>query len=90
MCISKEELDNLDEATSSIYNVALLVGHNPFQGSTIFVKNRISFPLEVDIQPCSYLSAVDLKMRMGINVSSHDPLRFDHNSYPERLTLQKI
>lgn len=92
ICVSKEELNNSDEAISSNFNVALHVGRDPFDGSTTFVKNRISFPLEVDIRPCSHSSAaVDLKMRMGINVSSlRDPLKFERNEFPERLTLQAI
>ncbi|GAN06025.1 hypothetical protein MAM1_0108c05501 [Mucor ambiguus] len=90
ICVSREELDNLNEVISSEFNVALLVGRNPFAGPTIVVKNRISFPLEVDIRPCSGFSVVDLKMRMGIDVSLHDPLKFEHNAFPERLTLQRI
>ncbi|KAL7325847.1 hypothetical protein PS15p_208275 [Mucor circinelloides] len=91
MCLSGKELDDLDEAMSSQFNVALLVGHNIFNASVESIKNRISFPLEVEIQPTGYLPAVELKMRMGIDTSLlHNALRFDHTRYPERLTLQLI
>ncbi|GAN06023.1 hypothetical protein MAM1_0108c05499 [Mucor ambiguus] len=88
--LSLTNLDNVDTALSSKINVALISDLHHFYSSADIVKARSTFPLEVMIMPCSYLSAIDLRLRMGIDASANDPLRYDHIAYSERLTLQKI
>lgn len=41
--------------------------------------------------PCSRSSAIDLKMRMGIDsTAAKDPLEYEHIAYSEKLTLERI
>ena len=64
-----------------------------FMSNGVPIKDAIkksTFPLEIDIEPCSNLSAINLKMRMGINASSKDPLGYEYIQYPERLTLKRL
>ncbi|CAO0800088.1 unnamed protein product [Mucor circinelloides] len=79
--LSTDQQENLDAAMSSTTNVSLL---------TSFSSSGSSFPLEVKITPCSYLSAIDLRMRMGIDASADDPLEYNYIAYSERLTLQQM
>ncbi|GAN05323.1 hypothetical protein MAM1_0088d04793 [Mucor ambiguus] len=81
------ELNNVD---ASRMNVALMTHLDSFRFYADISKARRTFPIEVMVMPCSYLSAIDLKLRMGIDASANDPLRYDHVAYSERLALQKI
>jgi len=72
-------------------NVALMSDILPFESSVMDnLKATSTFPLEVKITPCSYLSAIDLRMRMGIDASADDPLEYNYIAYSERLTLQQM
>ncbi|KAL9555525.1 hypothetical protein MBANPS3_002310 [Mucor bainieri] len=82
-------LDNMDTALASMMNIALLSGIGPFDLADNR-KARCTFPLEVKIKPSSYSSAIDLRMRMGIDASENDPFQYNHVAYSERLTLQRI
>lgn len=90
LSLSLTDLDNVDSALSSKLSVALMSDLQPFNSSKEAVKARITFPLVVNIMPCSYLSAINLQMRMGIDASADDPLGYNHVAYSERLTLHKI
>lgn len=64
-----------------------------FMSNGISVKDAIkksTFPFEIDIEPCSNSSAINLKMRMGIDASAKDPLEYKYIQYPERLTLKRL
>jgi len=88
--LSTEQLENLDAAMSSIMNVALLTHFDSFESSLEVAKRQCTFPLEVNITPCSYRSTINMKMLFGINASSDDPLSYRRIAYPERLTLRAI
>ncbi|EPB90129.1 hypothetical protein HMPREF1544_03105 [Mucor circinelloides 1006PhL] len=88
--LSTEQLENLDAAMSSIMNVSLLTNLTTFKSSVEIAKRQCTFPLEVSITPCSYRSTINMEMRLGINASSNDPLRYRRIAYPERLTLRAI
>lgn len=71
-------------------DVALLTTLHDEDSNYQEIKNVTSYPLTVELKPCSYLSAIDLKMRMGINAHADDPLKYEHVSYSERLNLAEI
>ncbi|KAL7312738.1 hypothetical protein PS15m_008469 [Mucor circinelloides] len=84
--LSTEQLENIDAAMSSTMNVSLLTDFSSL-GSSL---EQCTFPLEVNITPCSYRSTINMKIRIGINAYSNDPLKYQILAYPERLTLQAI
>ncbi|KAL7326095.1 hypothetical protein PS15p_208486 [Mucor circinelloides] len=84
--LSTEQLENIDAAMSSTMNASLVICFSYF----LFPFEQCTFPLEVNITPCSYLSAIDLRMRMGMNASANDPLKYNYIAYSERLTLQQM
>lgn len=90
LALSLSDLDDAHTALENRMNVALMSDIGHFQSSVEVLKARATFPLEVKITPCSYLSAIDLKLRMGIDASVNNPLEYNHVAYSERLTLQKI
>lgn len=72
-------------------NVVLMSDIASFKPSVVDnLKATSTYPLEVKIIPCSYLSAIDLRMRMGIDASANDPLEYNYIAYSERLTLQQM
>ncbi|KAL7312960.1 hypothetical protein PS15m_008664 [Mucor circinelloides] len=91
IALSANDFENVDEALSSRMNVALMSDILPFESSAVDnLKATSTYPLEVKIMPCSYLSAIDLRMRMGIDASANDPLEYNYIAYSERLTLQQM
>lgn len=74
-------------ATEHVALTANLLNRNVSKKDLI---KQCSFPLETHIKPCGNLSAINVKMRMGINASSNDPLKYQYVQYPERLTLEKL
>lgn len=84
--LSTDQLDNLDTALLSMMNMLSFIHFDPLK----FVQHQSKFPLEVDISPCSYLSASNVKMRLGVDLDWKDPLMYERVVYPERLTLQEM
>ncbi|GAN05339.1 hypothetical protein MAM1_0088c04809 [Mucor ambiguus] len=83
-------LSATENTDTSTMNVALISELDSYLSSVKTSKARSTFPIVVKIMPCSYLSAISLRLRLGIDASADDPLRYDHVAYSERLTLQKI
>lgn len=85
IAFSTAELNNEDD--TSRVNVALASGID-FTEATMA---RYTFPIEVNITPCSYLSAIDLRLRMGIDAfAENDSIEDEQVAYPERLTLLAV
>lgn len=88
--LSTREVEDAEIIMSSKLHIALLERLPSYSTSLDTVKKQSTFPLEIKITPCSYLAAVDLNMRMGIDASSYYPLKYAHAAYPERLTLRRL
>lgn len=88
--LSTGEVEDAQITMSSELHVALLEDLSSYSTSLDTVKKQSTFPLEIKITPCSYLAAIDLKMRIGIDASSYYPLEYAHVAYPERLTLRRL
>lgn len=87
---SSEESELMKAKVIAYEHIALQAGLPSYNISIKGVVKQCTFPLEIDIEPCSNLSAINLKMRMGINASSKDPLGYEYIQYPERLTLKRL
>lgn len=84
--MSADQLNDPDAATLLPMNITSFIHFGPRQ----IMEHRCTFPLEVDISYCSYMSASNMKMRLGVGLDWSDPLRYERAVYSERLALEEM
>lgn len=84
-----ESVSTEDEFTFS-EDVASLLKWPAFDNVVDSARKLYSFPLQVDIQSCSYSSTIKVKTGMALFESYNGKLGCSLVSIPERMTLQNV
>ncbi|KAF1796142.1 hypothetical protein FB192DRAFT_1441068 [Mucor lusitanicus] len=84
--LSKDRLEDVDDPEVLSANLTANIRLHSLKCE----QQRCTFPLEVFVSPCSYMSAIDIQMRLGKGFNSSNAWGYHGVAYPERLTLQKM